>query len=205
MLFLLFTLGCQDSLKEILNSLCFMYHVLFCKWEDMCGCVSVFSILFSGEGFEKMNRIRSRDLLEAQFSPVTWVQSIGWWSDGQLCVCQNTVGCIPDCQLWRPSFCQPNVMWEHATLGTVKEFEIDHATASLLPVLEHQYGMHSRAPCFRAQEFTVLNSRGQMGSCFQSLCSLLWTLWLAPQQIPSDFSRHISVETTLFVMVLRAL
>ena len=47
--------------------------------------------------------------------------------------------------------------------------------------------MHSRAPCFRAQEFTVLNSRGQMGSCFQSLCSLLWTLWLAPQWFPSDF------------------
>ena len=47
--------------------------------------------------------------------------------------------------------------------------------------------MHSRTPCFRAQEFTVLNSRGQMGSCFQSLCSLLWTLWLAPQRFPSDF------------------
>lgn len=102
------------------------------------------------------------------------------------------MGCIPDCQLWRPSFCQPNVIWEHATLGTVKEFEIDHATANRLPVLKHQYGMHSRAPCFRAQEFTVLNSRGQMGSVFQSLCSLLWTLWLAPQQFPRDiFQSHL--------------
>lgn len=63
--FLSFTLGCQDNLKENFSSLCLTYRVLFANWSI---CVGMFklSLYCFLERFEKMHKMKSRDLLKTQ-------------------------------------------------------------------------------------------------------------------------------------------